>query len=53
MSSRSGGRDSSQKLLGHREGGALLMQHRFASDDKNYRKSKPLYNLSISFHDLA
>jgi hypothetical protein len=50
MSSRSGRRGRSRRLLGHREGGVLLTQQRFASDDKNYRKSrwfmKIIYQLS-------
>ena len=43
MSSRSGRCGRSQRLLRHREGGVLLMQQRFASDDKNYRRSKFIY----------
>ena len=40
LSSRSERRGKSQRLLSHREGGVLLAQQRFASDDKHYRKSE-------------
>ena len=40
MSSRSGRCGRSQRLFRYREGGVSLTQKRFASDDKNYRRSK-------------
>ena len=48
MSSRSGRCSRSQRLLGHREGGVLFTQQRFASDDKNYRRSKFMKNESVN-----
>ena len=40
MNWRSGGCGRSQRLFRYREGGVSLTQKRFASDDKNYRRSK-------------
>ena len=40
MSSRSGECGRSQRLFRYREGGISLMQQRFSSDDKNYRRSE-------------
>ena len=48
MSSRSGRCSRSQRLLGHREGGVSFTQQRFASDDKNYRRSKFMKNESVN-----
>jgi hypothetical protein len=48
MSSRSGRRGRSQRLLRHREGGVSLTQQRFASDDNNYRRSK--FKIQGSLH---
>ena len=50
MSSRSGRCGRSQRLLRHQEGGVLLMQQRFASDDKNYRRSKLIIFFSLHWH---
>jgi hypothetical protein len=52
MSSRSGicDKSGSRWLLGHREGGVLLTQQRFASDDKNYRRSKFMNHGSLRWH---
>ena len=50
MSSRSGRCGRSQRLLRHQEGGVLLTQQRFASDDKNYRRSKFMKIIFFSLH---
>jgi hypothetical protein len=52
MSSRSGicDKSGSRWLLGHREGGVLLTQQHFASDDKNYRRSKFMNHGSLRWH---
>ena len=54
----SGRRSKSQRLLRHREGGVLLTQQRFASDDKNYRRSEFFLSLMhvqtlLSFHSTG
>ena len=47
MSSRSGRCSRSQRLLRLREGGVLLTQQRFASDDKNYRSKENYLSVCI------